>query len=79
MSARVYLLLNVVSGKSEEVVRNLSGKAGVVVADPLEGPPDVMMVVEASDRQKLAELSMQAFAFVEAMVEAVQLLPTREG
>jgi hypothetical protein len=79
MSARVYLLLNVVNGKSEEVVRNLSGKAGVVVADALEGPPDVMMVVEASDRQKLAELSIQAFASVEAMVEGMQLLPTREG
>jgi hypothetical protein len=52
---------------------------GVVVADPLEGPPDVMMVVEASDRQKLAELSIQAFASVEAMVEGMQLLPTREG
>lgn len=79
MSARVYLLLNVVNGKSEEVVRNLSGKAGVVAADPLEGPPDVMMVVEASDRRKLAELSIQAFASVEAMVEGMQLLPTREG
>ncbi len=36
-------------------------------------------VVEASNRQGLAELTVQALALVETMTEHLQLLPTRDG
>ena len=58
MNARVYILLDIVHGKSEYVIQALRGKPGVVMVDPLEGPPDVILVVEAPKRQKLAELTI---------------------
>ena len=79
MSERVYILLDIVGGKAEQVAKVLQDKPGIVIADLLEGPPDVIMVVEASDRQKLAELTVQALAVVENMTENFRLLPTVPG
>jgi len=77
MGVKVYVLLDVMDGKSEEVAQILRGKPGVVKVDQLEGPPEVITVVEAYDRQELADLTMQALASVETMTEGLQLLPTR--
>ena len=77
MSAKVYVLLNVTGGKPDEVAQTLRRKPGVVTVDLLEDPPDIVMVVETSTRQKLAELTIQALASVEAATQDVQLLPTR--
>jgi DNA-binding Lrp family transcriptional regulator len=77
MSAKAYVLLNVVHEKQEQVVRALRGKPGVLMVDVVEGPPDVVVVLRARDRQKLAKLTVQALASVETMTEGLQLLPTR--
>ena len=77
MSAKAYVLLNVVHDNQQQVVWALRGKPGVLMVDVVEGPPDVIVVVEARDRQKLAKLTTQALALVEAITEEVQLLPTR--
>jgi predicted dinucleotide-utilizing enzyme len=79
MSTRVYLLLDVVKDKADQVTENLQGRPGVVIADTLQGPPDVMIVVEASNRQSVAELAIQALASVETMTKGVRVLPTRDG
>jgi hypothetical protein len=79
MSNRIYLLLDVVKDKSDQVTENLQGRPGVVIADPLQGPPDVMIVVEASNRQSVAELAIQALVSVETMTKGVRVLPTRDG
>ena len=76
MSAKAYVLLNVVHEKQEQVVRALRGKLGVLMVDVVEGPPDVVVVLEARNRQKLAKLTVQALALVETMTEELQLLPT---
>jgi len=78
MGARVYILLDVVDGKSEQVAQTLRGKPGVVNVDQLDGPPEVIMVVEAYDRQQLAELTIQALTSVETMTEGLQLLSTKD-
>lgn len=78
MSARAYVLLDIVDSKSEQVVQTLRGKPGVVIVDPLEGPPDVIMVIEASKRQKLAELTMGAIVSVEDMTKGLHLLPAQD-
>ena len=77
MGAKVYIMLDIAGGPSEEVAQALRGKLGVVMADALEGPPDVIMVMEASDRQKLAELTIQALASVETMTQGLRLLPAQ--
>jgi hypothetical protein len=79
MSNRIYLLLDVLKDKSDQVTENLQGRPGVVIADPLQGPPDVMIVVEASNRQSVTELAIQAIASVETMTKGVRVLPTRDG
>jgi len=78
MSAKAYVLLNVVHEKQEQVVRALRGKLGILMADVVEGPPDVVVVVEARSRRRLAKLTIQAITSVETMTEGLQLLPTRE-
>ena len=79
MGAKVYILLDIIEGKLEHVVQTLRGKPGVVKVDLLEGSPNVIMVVEAPERKKLAERTIQALASVETMTEGVQLLATRDG
>jgi hypothetical protein len=77
MSDRAYILLDIADGKAEQVTKVLRESPGVVMADALEGPPDVIIVMEAPERQQLAELTIQALASVETMTEHVCLLPTR--
>ena len=75
MSARAYVLLDVVQGDPAEVVRALRGRTGVIMADVIEGPPDVVMVVEARGRHRLAELTIEALSAVENMTGDLKLLP----
>ncbi len=75
MSARAYLLLNIVQGKSEEAARILRDEVGVVAVDMLEGPPDIIVLIEASGRSTLARLTVRAIASVEALTQDIQLLP----
>ena len=77
MIHRVYILLDIVGGKSEEVARSLLGKPSVVKVDLLEGPPDLIVICEAFKRQELAKLTIEALAKVEQMTENVCLLPVR--
>ena len=75
MDFRAYLLLQVVKEKSKEVAQVLRQKPGVLMADTVEGPPDVIAIMEASERKLLADLTVQALSSVENMLENVRLLP----
>ena len=79
MNAKVYVLLCVKEGKSEQAVETLRNKAGVRLLDTLEGPPDVIMMMQARERRRLAELTVEALASVEDITEDLQLLPTPDG
>jgi len=75
MSVRAYVLLHLAKGNPALVAQALRRKPGVLMADPLEGPPDVIVVVEAPERQKLADLTVQVLSSVETMIDNVRLLP----
>ena len=77
MSARAYLLLKIVQGKAEEAARLLRDEVGVVAVDVLEGPPDIIVLMEASGRSTLARLTVRVIASVEALTEDIQLLPAQ--
>ena len=77
MSPRVYVLLDIIAGKSAQVTQTLRSKQGVILADELEDQSRVIMVVQAADRQKLAELTVQALDSVESMTDGLQLLPAK--
>jgi hypothetical protein len=76
---RVYLLLDVAEGKTDHVAGKLKRIAGIRIVDVLEGKPDVIAVVEAPERNRLAEITMRVFSSVENMIEDLQLLPARDG
>jgi hypothetical protein len=77
MSDRAYILLDITDGKIEQALKVLQKSPGIVMADALEGPPDVIIVMEAPERQQLAKLTVQALGSVEAITERVNLLPNR--
>lgn len=77
MIARAYVVLRVAEGKCAQAVQALRRMPGVLMVDLLEGPADVIMVVQASERQKLAELTVMALDSVEAVTEDVCLLPAQ--
>ena len=74
-SARAYVLLRLAKGDPQKVAQSLRHKLGVLMADALEGPPDVIVVVEAPGRQELADLTVRTLSSVENMIENVRLLP----
>ncbi len=75
MNDKVYILLDIVNGNTERVVQVMRETPGVVSVEELEGPPDVILVMEASERQQLAKVTIQALALVGTMAERIQLLP----
>jgi len=79
MSAKIYMLLDILEGKSASTIQHLRSTDGVVVADLLEGHPNVLLVIEAPDRQKLVELIMPVLSSIERVTEDLHLLMTREN
>ena len=79
MSERVYLLIDAIEGKGGQVAQTLRGHPGVKMLDLLEGPPDVIVMLQALSRQKLAELTNLALASVDSMTEGMQVLPVQNG
>ena len=78
MNAKVYVLIDVSPGKSGHVVETLQMKPGVIAVDSIEGPPDVIMIVRAADRQELAKLTIDALITVEGLTEEIKCLPVIE-
>jgi len=78
MSSKVYILLDVVDGKAEQVVQVLQEIPSVVMVEALEGSPDVVLVMEAAGRKQLVKLTIQALDLVETMTEHFQLLPVKD-
>ena len=74
-STRAYVLLRLAKGDPQRVAQVLRHKPGVLMADPLEGPHDVIMVVEAQGKQELADFTVNALSSVENMLENVRLMP----
>ena len=56
MATKAYILIEAAVGKTRDVVSTLRGLEGVVSVDPVTGPYDVIMVVEAKDLNAIGEL-----------------------
>lgn len=79
MSARVYMLLDILEGKSADAMQILQTVDGVVAADRLEGHPNILVIIEAADRQGLVELMMPVLDSLDRITEDVHLLVNRES
>ena len=78
MGDKVYILLDIGDGKAEQVAQVLQRSPGVVMSDALEGPPDVITVIEADEREQLVKLTIQALASVGNAIEHIRLLLARD-
>ena len=79
VSERVYVLIDAIEGKAGQLAQTLRDQPGVTMVDLLKGPPDVIVMLQARSRQKLAELTNKTFASVEKMADTWQLLPVQNG
>lgn len=79
MSVRAYMLLDIVDRSCEHAVQMLRSTAQVILADRLEGYPNIIAMVEASDRQSLAEAVMPALDCIDGITENLHLLVTRDS
>ncbi|MFC1920045.1 Lrp/AsnC family transcriptional regulator [Chloroflexota bacterium] len=55
MSRQAYVLIQTEMGKAEAVSNALRGKPGVMAADVVTGPHDVIAVVQGSDSDSVAK------------------------
>lgn len=56
VSDRAYVLINVLPGRTSEIVRALSEIKQIKTIDPCWGKPDIIVVVEVSDQDALTQL-----------------------
>jgi hypothetical protein len=78
MSVRAYILLDIVDRSCEDAVQILRSITEVILADGLEGYPNVIAIVEAVDRQSLAKAIMPVLESLDGVTENIQLLVTRD-
>ncbi len=79
MSARAYVLLDIDNRRVRDAADTLRNARGVRTVDILEGSPNLVIVVQARSRQRLAEITNEALASVESMTENIQLLPVQSN
>lgn len=77
--SKAYVLMDVAEGKCEQVTQTLANNPGVTMVDRLEEPPQVIMVVQAAEQRKLAELTVDAVSRVENMALDIQFLPAYDS
>jgi len=79
MSVRAYMLLDIVDRSCKYAVQMLQSRTEVILADRLEGYPNVIAMVEAADRQSLAEAIMPVLGCINGITEDLSLLVTQDN
>ncbi len=67
MKKRAYVLIDAEKGQSSSVVIALSEKPGVLAADVIWGPHDVIAIVEADDIETLMHLVQSDISLVDGI------------
>ncbi|MBM2826846.1 MAG: putative transcriptional regulator, AsnC family [Dehalococcoidia bacterium] len=71
MAAKAYILIEVETGKSEEVKRLILGIQGVTESDAVTGPYDVIAVVEVDNTGTLGSLILQQIQMIAGVKRTV--------
>lgn len=79
MSVRAYMLLDIVDRSCEYAVQMLRSRTEVILADRLEGYPNIIVMVEAADRKGLAEAIVPVLGCIDGITENLHLLVTRDN
>jgi len=78
MSVRAYMLLDIVDRSCEYAVQMLRSRAEVILADRLEGYPNIIAIVETADRRSLAGAVMPVLGCIDGITEDLCLLLTQD-
>jgi hypothetical protein len=79
LSARIYMLLDVVENRSSGAIQTLRAEKGVVISDVLEGHPNILILLQAPNRTALATHIVSILDTLDGAIEDVQLLVTPEN
>ena len=79
MRSRAYLMLDIIEDKVPYALQALQSARRVAAVDRLEGHPNVMVVIEAADRQEMAEAVMPVLESVERAAKDVHILINQNG
>ena len=79
MSVRAYMLLDIVDRNCECAVELLRSRAEVILADRLDGYPNIIAMVEAANKKSLAEAIMPVLGCIDGITEYLHLLVTRDN
>ena len=75
---RAYLLFEVKPERRQHVRTTLLSRPGILTADLVEGPPDVVAITAAATFTGLLQQTIQAIAAVEEEVDTISCLPVRD-
>jgi len=67
MKKKAYVLIDAEKGQSSSVVIALGEKPGVLAADVIWGPHDIVAIVEADDIEKLMHLIQSDISLVDGI------------
>jgi nitrate reductase NapAB chaperone NapD len=79
MSYKAYVIIDSPAEKTANIVSTLLKKPGVVSVDLVEDSPQLIVVVEARGRRKLAELTVKPISAADSMATIMQLVTTTSG
>ena len=77
MTEKAYLLVDAVKDKADNILNVLPGQPGISIVERVDGPPDVVIVAEASEPLTLARLVIQAMSAIDTLTERIEYLPVR--
>jgi hypothetical protein len=75
MNSKAYILIDVADGRASEVLAMLQRRPSMAAVDGVKGPPDMVMVVEADEAQKLAEVTVKALTPASHLTDSIKCLP----
>ncbi len=69
MSDRAYILIDVLPGRTSDVVKALSDIAQIKTIDPCWGKPDIIVVVEVQNQDALTQLVLSRIHEIEGVAK----------
>ena len=76
MSYKAYVILDSPAERTAHIVKTLRNRPGVICVDLLDDSTELIMVVEAAQRKKLAKLTIQAISSADNMTTVMKLFTT---
>ena len=72
-------MLDIVQGSSEYAIHMLLLQSGIVFADRLDGHPDIVAIIEASDRRALVAMLIPVINKINGIAKDLKLLVSQDN